>query len=316
MAWCRPATAQKRQLAAKAEDRQFAASCSLVAGVLAEAEAPTSFWHRDGEFVVVHGRISLLRTNYPLLCRLLTTSMAIHFIHNAAVTTLSIDFHWSKDASGYRLVKKGTLPGGKPPGDRIVPNGGDRVAIRPMETPDLYMIFAYVDSAEKLLEFVERFGLLGNYEGVDYEVGGYYQDPIDGTELIYADAYEGLPVSKYVEQAAIFLEALRRKAEGPEQLAAFLKSSGALRQSLGDLHLIPDRALGARFQITPGDLMQALWFQLGQALASNIKLSTCLQCGQLFEVGVGSGRRADAKFCSDEHRTLYHSLNRKPARRS
>ena len=79
---------------------------------------------------------------------------------------------------------------------------------------------------------------------------------------------------------------------------------------------MPDKLLGARFQIMPTDLMQALWFQLGEVLASNIKLSSCLQCGKLFEVGVGSGRRADAKYCSDEHRTLYHSLNRKPARRS
>jgi hypothetical protein len=109
---------------------------------------------------------------------------------------------------------------------------------------------------------------------------------------------------------------LHRKKEGSEQLAEFLKSTGVPGQSLGHLCLIPDRVLGAQFQIAPTDLMQALWLQLGQVLASNIKLSTCLQCGKLFEVGVGAGRRADAKYCSIEHRTLYHSLNRKPARRS
>jgi len=229
---------------------------------------------------------------------------------------VSIDFHWYKDASGYRLVKAGSLPGGKPPADRIVPNGGERVLMRPMETADIYRVFAHVNSAEKLLEFVEKFGLLGNYEGEQLEVGGHYRDPVDGSELINLDSYEGMPVGKYLEQAALFDELLRRKAEGSEQLAAFLKSTGTPVTSLGHLHLIPDKVLGARFQIAPANLMQALWFRLGQVLASNIKLSTCLQCGDLFEVGLGSGRRADAKYCSDEHRTLYHSLNRKPARRS
>jgi hypothetical protein len=228
---------------------------------------------------------------------------------------LLINFPWYRLANGYRVVKKRSLPDGKPPADRIVPNGGERILIRPMETPDIYMLFAYVDSAEKLLEFVERFGLLGDYEGEQPELTGRYQDPVDGSELLYVDSYEGMPVDKYLEQAALFLELLRRKKEGSERLAAFLESTGT-RQTLGHVRLIPDKFLGARFQIVPTDLMQALWFQLGQVLASNIKLSTCLQCGQLFEVGQGSGRRADAKYCSDEHRTLYHSLNRKPARRS
>ena len=242
--------------------------------------------------------------------------MVFHFIHNAAMPNVSIDFHWYKDARGYRLVKEGTLSGGNPPADRIVPNGGERVSIRPLETPDLYMVFSHRDSPEKLLDFVERFGLLGDYEGENYELASYYQDPVDGSELVNVDSYEGMPVRKYLDQAALFNEALRRKVEGPEQLAAFLKTTGSAAQSSGVLRLMPDKVLGGRFQIAPVNLMQALWFQLGQALASDIKLRTCLQCGQLFEVGVGSERRADAKFCSDEHRTLHHSLNRKPAKKT
>ena len=149
--------------------------------------------------------------------------MVCHFIRDAAVPNISTDLHWYKDASGYRLVEKGTLPDGKPPADRIVANGGERVLIRPMDTADLYMVFAHVDSPEKLLGFVERFGLLGHYEDEEYEIGGYYQDPVDGSELVNWDSYEGMPVTKYLEKAALFLNALRRKAEGPEQLAAFLR---------------------------------------------------------------------------------------------
>jgi hypothetical protein len=123
-----------------------------------------------------------------------------------------------------------------------------------------------------------------------------------------------MPVGIVLERAALFHDALHLKAKGSEHLAAFLKSIETPR--FGNLSLIPDKVSGARYQIRPINLMDALWFQLGQELASNKKLSTCLQCGQLFEAGLRTGRRADAKFCSDEHRTLYHSLNRKPARRS
>jgi hypothetical protein len=139
---------------------------------------------------------------------------------------VSIEFSWYKDASGYRLVSAGSLAGpGKPPFDVIVPNGGERMPIRPMEIPDIYIVFAYVDSAEKLLEFVEKFGLLGPYEGTEFEVNAYDYDPDDGSEWVTGDFYEGMPVGKYLKQAALFLEVLRRKAEGAEELATFLKSN-------------------------------------------------------------------------------------------
>jgi hypothetical protein len=248
--------------------------------------------------------------------------MDFHFIHYASMPNVSIDFTWYRDASGYRLVKRGSLPGDRPTTDTIVANGGERILIRPMETGDLYRIFAYRDSAERLLEFVEKYGLLGPHDRAKYKGTRIYQDPIDGSESVKWHDYEGMPVGTYLKQAALFRDALRLKAEGSEQLAAFLKSTSGPTtvlgptSKLGFLTLIPDRVLGARYEIVPLDLMQALWCQLAQVLTGNIKLSTCLHCGQLFKAGLRTGRRADAKFCSDEHRTLYHSLNRKPARRS
>jgi hypothetical protein len=235
--------------------------------------------------------------------------------------TVSIDFTWHKDARGYHLLKKGSLPGDRPTIDTIMPNGGERILIRPMETADLYRVFAHLDSTEQLLEFVEKFGLLGP-EGARYRGYRTRRDPTDGSESRERYDYEGMPVGECLKQAALFRDALHLKAKGPEQLAAFLKTiRGSIpilgpTSNLGFLQLIPDKMLGARFQIMPINLMQALWFQLGKVLVSDIKLSTCLHCGQLFEAGLRTGRRADAKFCSDEHRTLYHSLNRKPARRS
>ena len=36
----------------------------------------------------------------------------------------------------------------------------------------------------------------------------------------------------------------------------------------------------------------------------------CLSCEKIFEAGGNSGRRADAKFCSDQHRIKYNSDKR------
>jgi len=242
--------------------------------------------------------------------------------------TVSIAFTWQKDARGYRLVKRGSLPGNKPTIDTIMPNGGALILIHPMEVADKYRIFSKIDSAEGLLGFVKSNGLLGHHIGKKKGTR-HFRDPIDGSESVKQYEYEGMPVRPYLKKAALFRDALRLKAEGSVQLAAFLQST--LRSTfednrapailgdqsiMGHLHLIPDKDSGARFQVTPVDLMQALWFQLGQVLVSNIKLSSCLHCGQLFEAGLQTGRRVDAKFCSDEHRKLYHRLNRKPARRS
>jgi len=44
--------------------------------------------------------------------------------------------------------------------------------------------------------------------------------------------------------------------------------------------------------------------------ASRAAIKQCLHCGVRFEAGRGAGRRADAKFCSEEHKIAYHSLAR------
>ena len=40
------------------------------------------------------------------------------------------------------------------------------------------------------------------------------------------------------------------------------------------------------------------------------RMVECLYCNYSFEVGPGSGRRADAKFCCLEHQQRYNSLKR------
>src|SRR5262245_34741915 len=136
--------------------------------------------------------------SYPLCDRFVMIRMAIHdnhFIHYTTVTmAVSIDFTWQKDASGYRLVKKGSLPGNKPTIDTIMPNGGPRILIHPMAVPDIYRIFANIKSADGMLGFVQSYGLLGHYENKKSKGTYLYRDPIDGSHSVKRFEYEGMPV--------------------------------------------------------------------------------------------------------------------------
>jgi hypothetical protein len=57
-------------------------------------------------------------------------------------------------------------------------------------------------------------------------------------------------------------------------------------------------------------LLNALWFEAGEFLTRDAQVRECMYCGGWFETGPGIGRRADAKFCSDEHRIAFNSLKR------
>jgi len=57
-------------------------------------------------------------------------------------------------------------------------------------------------------------------------------------------------------------------------------------------------------------LRDALWLQFGQAMMREGQLRLCPHCAHWFETGLGTGRRKDARFCSDEHRVTFNSLKR------
>ena len=74
-------------------------------------------------------------------------------------------------------------------------------------------------------------------------------------------------------------------------------------------HLVTDRE-GIRLEFRPSMLIDALWLQLGQELSGGTAILRCIHCSQLFRAGPGTGRRADATFCCDEHRIEFNSLKR------
>jgi hypothetical protein len=174
---------------------------------------------------------------------------------------------------------------------RIVPRGGKLVPYRPLEKDGgkLYRIFASLGSTDEgVFDFVNRFGPLteeGNREC--------------GEEVLFS---------------------LTNAASMRDVLSCPLKERGAYFSRFGDNGLrwsridvalafnrITDRP---QFRLMPPTLVNALWIQLGQALCSDASIRNCLHCGEWFEAGPGTGRRADAIFCSDEHRIAYNSRRR------
>jgi hypothetical protein len=206
------------------------------------------------------------------------------------------DFLWRRDPKGYRWVEMSppdpaSIPSRwiKTDGEKIVGNGGEPIWYPLKKYPTLFSFFSTLKSAEDLMDFTEKFGLLYEFEPV-----------------VAQDA---------LKQAAQFRRLLAGKQRGPKQVASVLASilEGDEPFDLRvwwSLKLEPNSLVGLRFGVEVVSLLSALWLQLIQSLRGDAKLRECLHCGGWFEVGPGTGRRLDAKFCSDPHRVLCNSLKR------
>jgi len=226
------------------------------------------------------------------------------------MTAFSIDFEWFRCPDGYRLVPGGSLGRDDPPTDRIVARSDRTAAYRPFDYfGSLYKEFAKVKTADDLLGFVKRFGLLD--EGPEYDADFYRGD--EG-ELVSGSVreYEGISVPRYLTQARLFREFLLKKEKGPKAVAAFFRSR---EFGIGiSLRVVADPSTGVEFAVTMPDLIYGLKFQLAQSLMGSTIIRACRWCGCLFEAGAGAKlrkkMRKDSTFCCREHSVLFHSHKR------
>jgi hypothetical protein len=94
---------------------------------------------------------------------------------------------------------------------------------------------------------------------------------------------------------------LSAQTDSPEKFAAAFSDRG-----LGRSHIELRRLPGSfRVAIVPETLLGGLWIQIAQELAAGVKVHACDNCGSPFTAGV-SGRRADARFCSEPCRKQAH----------
>ena len=208
------------------------------------------------------------------------------------MTVPRIDFTWHRDANGYRLIPKKPPPARRPGQStmdwalemkasdiqpaRVIGKGGQLKPYRPLDKyPDLFKIFVEIPrTPESVLQFISEFGPL--------------------TRSLNGDS---VPVVLGV--ADMMQERLRR-------LSPRLGGRADIPLSNARFWL----ADGITLKIAPATLGDALWLQLAQNLSSGVKVRQCRHCNEWFRAGPETGRRADAEFCSDEHRKRYNSLKR------
>jgi hypothetical protein len=242
------------------------------------------------------------------------------FIRNISIwcglSALQLEFEWQRDPAGYRLVeapwpyaRRSRQPSADTAGTKISatlgirPSVGRQYCIIPrsgvlkrysplLEFSNLFELFARdVVSPESLLAFVEKFGPLTQF-GLDQHSG-------ENVGLGIADA-----IAMKIVMAGHF--------RGTEGLLAVTGDSGLPLGEMGvTLFVDPSNAAsGLNIKLKIRDLRTAMWMQLGQSLSQGSKLRQCAFCQSLFVAGPKTGRRADAQFCSDQHRIDFHSKRR------
>jgi hypothetical protein len=235
-----------------------------------------------------------------------------------------IDFEWWRDPSGY-VLEPAEISGPvayHAPAHRRLPNlpalsgqwglayvplgikvlageaplrvrrrGGGLASYRPLDfIESLFSKFGELFTPTDVLNFIERFGPL-TADGRDIEKG----ELVDGV-LAHAGALRDLfffATGDRARRAAIIADL---------QVNPFAE----LEVSLG----LDPASDDPKLRLRPTSLLDALWLQAVQHLSSGSSMRQCVHCSAWFEVGPGTGRRLDARFCSDQHRITYNSLKR------
>jgi hypothetical protein len=250
--------------------------------------------------------VSRLIRDYPSTAYLVTDAYDIHYrsiTARIAMAGFLIDFEWFRDSKGYRVVP--AYDGFRA---RIIGNGGRRVAYRPLEKTDLlYALFARVKTLADLLDFVGKFGPLTADAFPDF----YWpqrRGPDGRLDGPPEDRGYGEYIDSDLKRADWFRRCLQH-SNSPKRLRSFLGERYALDMAMS-ADLVIDRKSGASFRFTSHNLAGAMQLQLAQKLTGEANFRACLNCGEWFEVGPGTRRRLDAKFCTDAHRILFNSLKR------
>jgi hypothetical protein len=216
---------------------------------------------------------------------------------------ISIELDWTRDPKGYRLVKQA-----QPPKLRIVRNGTEHPSklppFQPLASTDLlFKVFANTATTEEgALDFVQRFGPL--------TTAGWGSEGEDANLVVFqAEHMRGVLTARFGKQRPPVIPSRRSPRAFHRPLVVNRYDTGPSIRL--DAKVVCDPLTKAlKWELRSNSLLDALWLQLGQKLTAGAQIRQCEHCGDWFEAGQGTGRRLDAKFCSDEHRVLYNSLKR------
>ena len=169
---------------------------------------------------------------------------------------------------------------------QVVPLGGERETYRLRHKFERIERFASLTTADGVLRFIRRYG------------------PLTRAGL---DPDRGEDVEHVLNHAATFRDWLH--APHPQKIKKWIGSETTFANLPASLVVDASGTLTVR--IAPESLLSALWLQLAGTLAGGkTEIKYCRHCGQLFEAGIGTRRRLDAEFCSDQHRVQYNNARR------
>jgi hypothetical protein len=221
----------------------------------------------------------------------------------------SIDLDWQIDAKGYSLFENGKW------GWSIVRNGGKLETKRPFEKIDNHFkLFAAVRTREDLLKFVNTHGLLEDSDPYGSSVMRF-NDKTGKLDPNPVGEIEGEKVDGSLEQAKFFRAILLAKESGrnvPRSIGLAVAEE-VTAEAVGEIYLARDNRRGVKFVFRATSLMNGIWIQLTQSILGDVKIRSCEFCGAFFDVGVGTDRRAGARFCSKLHQIEFNSRKRSKA---
>jgi hypothetical protein len=216
---------------------------------------------------------------------------------------LEVDLLWYKDAKGYALEDHGKY------GLWIARRGGKLVPIHPLRGDFAFKVFSNVSDPKDLVEFMNCYGFLQNANSLG-PVFLNFNKSRKFLAIKGAPEPNGESVREHLESAGFFREII-----GVRPRRALSRGAGAWVENLGsdgigEIQMLFDRHGALQPVLKPTSLISGLFWQLINSKRAGAQYRSCQYCGIIFQVGVGAGRRADAKFCSDEHKIEFNSRKR------
>lgn len=215
-----------------------------------------------------------------------------------------IDFTWAADTKGFHIPGNIDLNAYDliPLDQRVVRNGGPLQKYQPEKIERLFDEFLLVRTPADLLQFVSCRGPLTR-DGFYLEASDDHFRELDER---FSSSNEGEELHLGLERAGRFRDVLKEK-QRPSRVA---RSFEAFQLERYQVQIFPDVKRGIQFKFFPENLLDYLTLRLAHAVLALPAYSSCLCCGDFFAKGVGTKRRGDAQFCSDQHRIDYNSQKR------
>jgi hypothetical protein len=201
---------------------------------------------------------------------------------------------WIELPEGFSRFENKEGDGG--PSLRIVRNGGTLIPYQPANNLDEIFLDLLNTSPtpEAALDFVNRFGPLTSH---GHESAGEHTTAVTAT----------------IKWLNLVIDAWLARGDN-DAIGQIFGPDGFGLRGAHETRIIYDHPKKApRMVMVFNHLSTLLWAHLFEILMGDgVVLRRCAQCNNIFTAGVGTGRRGDAKFCSDEHRAVFHNSRRGP----